>query len=274
MITNLNYFLFNSVKERLQWLHWSWLHITDTTGGEQPSLHDTPASVTSLHGVMSARRDIINASQSALLPRWCRQWIPDQSQAFRDLLMPCRVRGLKDVLHSQPVQWRFTAVTKEDLSPFVQQKVSSHLENKPMIVLERTIALTHTIKFTFRWPAESYIYLVDIPQQIWWEIGKVPVVSFVLRVPQHAVKPHHVGVGRAEAKAPVDLQQPSVFNKEQGPNPHTENPFAPRGKHSVFKRIEFQWVKLIENKDLDLFLWVQDHIEGATGLLQPDLSSR
>lgn len=61
---------------------WSQSHITDTTGGEQPSLLDTSASVTSLHGVMSARRDIMNASQSALLPRWCRQWIPDQAQAF------------------------------------------------------------------------------------------------------------------------------------------------------------------------------------------------
>lgn len=52
----------------------------------------------------------------------------------------------------------------------------------------------------------AHWYLVDIPLELWWEIGKVPVVGFVLRVPQQAVEPHHVGVGRAKAKAPVDLQ--------------------------------------------------------------------
>lgn len=80
------------------------------------------------------------------------------------------------------------------------------------------------------------------------------------------------------------------------PDPRTENLFVPHGKYSVSQlgyilqfleniryslwssslasnvqsSNEFIWLII---KVPDLFLWVQDHIEGATGLLQPDLSS-
>lgn len=142
------------------------------------------------------------------------------------------------------------------------------------------------------WEARSY--LVNVLQQTGRDIRKAPVVRFVLRVLQQAVEPHHVGVGRAEAEAPVDLHPPSspVFTRRT----HRKRVCAMRKTlfynilqffcfnsfiYSEFFRTANIWYSLWSGSnesqwlrpDPDLSFWVQHYIEGTTGLLQPDLSS-
>lgn len=100
------------------------------------SLLYSSASVTPLHGVMSARRDVINVSQRAALPLWCQLCVNKPlitPQAHLSQL--CWVHSLQDVFHSWPVQRDFTRMTKKDRPPFIQQKVTSHLKKKHTLKL-------------------------------------------------------------------------------------------------------------------------------------------
>lgn len=51
-----------------------------------------------------------------------------------------------------------------------------------------------------------FFYLVDVFQQARGDVGEVSVHGSVLAVLQQAAKLHDLGVGRAEAEAPVHLQ--------------------------------------------------------------------
>lgn len=50
-----------------------------------------------------------------------------------------------------------------------------------------------------------FFYLVDVFQQARGDVGEVSVHGSVLAVLQQAAELHHLGVGRAEAEAPVHL---------------------------------------------------------------------
>lgn len=78
------------------------------------------ASATPHHGFTSARCDVIKAGQRAVLPPPCQPRVPTTSWFSHSL-------GLQDVLNTRPVQRVFAWVAKDDRSPIIQHKVTSHL---------------------------------------------------------------------------------------------------------------------------------------------------